>query len=421
MKIVITGGNGTVGKEMKKYMESIGNICILWDRKKISPYDYYEMKSFLEKENPDILFHFAIASLSTGIENESWKINFEWSSELAWICKELNIKFLITSTAMVFTDKAIGPFTKNSIPDAYEGYGYEKKCAEERVIFQNSKSYIVRLGWQIGNEYFGNNMLAYFEEQQNIKGYVAASKKWFPACSFVKDSVREIYRIVTKEDPGIFMIDSNDRFNFFEIAEILNKKNGKRWKIIEDNSFIFEQRMVDFNCRIIKFSEMFEVNKVMFSEKYLDGEYFHNKLMKIYMSENDKHFKKDENMVKVKYFPCHGNKEYNDEKKGIGNTFVKWVYSEESSTKENFFNDNLINFHDTVMEPYSVIGLHYHNNNEIYYILEGEIEAVVLDSDNKETSMLLSVGDAHAVLSGESHFIRAGNYGARFIVCEIKN
>ena len=49
MKIVITGGNGTVGKEMKKYMESIGNICILWDRKKISPYDYYEMKSFLEK------------------------------------------------------------------------------------------------------------------------------------------------------------------------------------------------------------------------------------------------------------------------------------------------------------------------------------------------------------------------------------
>ncbi len=153
-------------------------------------------------------------------------------------------------------------FTKNSIPDAYEGYGYEKKCAEERVIFQNSKSYIVRLGWQIGNEYFGNNMLAYFEEQQNIKGYVAASKKWFPACSFVKDSVREIYRIVTKEDPGIFMIDSNDRFNFFEIAEILNKKNGKRWKIIEDNSFIFEQRMVDFNCRIIKFSEIFDKRQV---------------------------------------------------------------------------------------------------------------------------------------------------------------
>ena len=142
MKIIITGANGIVGKAMSKYLQEIGIEVIEWDRKKVSPFNYNEMKTFLESVKPDILFHFAIASNGTGIENESWKINYEWTSELAWLTKELNIKFLFTSTAMVFTDFAKGPFTKNSIPDAKEGYGFEKMRAEERAVQQNQNTYI---------------------------------------------------------------------------------------------------------------------------------------------------------------------------------------------------------------------------------------------------------------------------------------
>jgi len=146
MKVMITGINGVVGTAMKSYLESKKIEVIGWDRSKVSIFDYNEMEQFLKQEKPDILFHFALPSKSTGIDNEGWKVTYEWTSELAWLTSQLGIKFLFSSTAMVFTDDAIGPFTVGSLPDAKEGYGYEKYMAEQKAKSQNPDVYITRLG-----------------------------------------------------------------------------------------------------------------------------------------------------------------------------------------------------------------------------------------------------------------------------------
>lgn len=257
MKVLITGASGTLGSAMVKYLESINAEVFSWERSKVSPFIYSEMKNYIEEIDPDIIFHFAIASQGTGIENESWKINYEWTSELAWISNEHKIKFLFTSTAMVFSDLAKGPFTKNSIPDASSGYGFEKLKAEERVFCQNSDAYVARLGWQISDKFSGNNMLAYFDNEMKNKGVLKASNKWYPACSFVSDTVKELFRIVREESPGLYMIDSNDAYTFYELALWLNKKHNNRWKIEQDDSFSFEQRMIDNKTQVKKLSTIF--------------------------------------------------------------------------------------------------------------------------------------------------------------------
>ena len=257
MRIMVTGANGVVGNAMMKYLRSLHVEVIEWDRKKVSPFIYSEMTEFIASSKPDMLFHFAMASTVTDIENESWKINYEWTSELAWITKEMGVKFLFTSTAMVFSNFAKGPFTKKSLPDAIEGYGFEKMKAEEKAIQQNANSYIVRLGWQIGVNFNGNNMLAYCENEYHSKGSIAASGMWYPACSFVNDTVAELYRLVNEEIPGIFMLDSNDRYSFYEIVSILNNRYNNRWKVVRDDSFIFDQRMLDDNIKISKLSTIF--------------------------------------------------------------------------------------------------------------------------------------------------------------------
>lgn len=255
MKILITGSHGTVGKAMLSYLQEQKIEVVCWDRKKASPFHYHEMKSYLEEIKPDALFHFAIASQGTGVENEGWKINYDWTSELAWLTKELGIKFLFTSTVMVFGDFAKGPFTLASLPDAKEGYGLQKLKAEERAFAQNPNSYVVRLGWQIAHEFSGNNMLAYLEHEQKEKSHIKASKHWYPACSFVDDTVKEIYRIAFKEEPGLYMIDSNDKYSFFELVQELKNIHKRRWTIKEDSSFLYEQRMSDPRTKIKKLSE----------------------------------------------------------------------------------------------------------------------------------------------------------------------
>src|ERR1700733_2283801 len=146
MKAIITGAHGTVGSALSKHLKAQGHQVVAWDRF-VVPIDRYQpMEDFVREERPDVLFHLAIASRSTGVANESWLVNYEWASELAWITKQLGVRFVFTSSVMVFSDGARGPFTVDTQADALQGYGYEKRMAEQRVFHQNPDAVVARLG-----------------------------------------------------------------------------------------------------------------------------------------------------------------------------------------------------------------------------------------------------------------------------------
>src|SRR5882724_2031503 len=106
MKAIITGANGTVGSALVKFLQSQGHWVVVWDRAAVPIDRYQPMEDFVRREKPDALFHLAIASRSTGVPNESWLVNYEWSSELAWVTRQLGLRFVFTSSVMVFTDDA---------------------------------------------------------------------------------------------------------------------------------------------------------------------------------------------------------------------------------------------------------------------------------------------------------------------------
>jgi dTDP-4-dehydrorhamnose reductase len=244
MKVIITGAHGTVGSTLSEHLTSQGHQVVAWDRA-VVPIDRYQpMEVFVRQERPDVVFHLAIASRSTGVANESWLVNYEWTSELAWVTRELGVRFVFTSSVMVFSDNAKGPFTVDSEPDAKQGYGYEKHMAEQRVFHQNPDAIVARLGWQIGEKAGSNNMIDFFEKKAATGEDIAASHKWYPACSFVRDTAAALTWLASAE-PGLYLIDSNIRWNFHEIASALNEKHGRHWTIVANDSFEFDQRMVD--------------------------------------------------------------------------------------------------------------------------------------------------------------------------------
>ncbi len=245
MKAVVTGANGTVGSALVALLKQKKVKVIPWNRKKVAIDDYYAMEDFISTVDPDIVFHLAVASESTGRDNEPWLVNYEWASELAWITRLHSIKFIFTSTAMVFSDDAKGPFTVNAVPDASQGYGFEKRRAEERVFYQNPDARVVRLGWQIGDAPGSNNMIDFFAEKMKTDGEVDASDRWYPACSFLPDTVEALWGIAEEQPPGLYMIDANEKWTFFEIASALNTLHGKQWKIRKTDDFEYDQRLLD--------------------------------------------------------------------------------------------------------------------------------------------------------------------------------
>lgn len=244
MKILITGKNGTLGQVLAQNLESIGHQVEGWDRHHASPLSLDTHSAYLDEIKPDAIFHLAIAAESTGAQNEGWRINVEWSEHLASLCAQRQITFIFTSTALVFNNDVSGPFTTTSLANAHEGYGFEKRIAEERVRAVNPDARIVRLGWQIGNNSQGNQMLAYISKQQHEYDQVGASTRWYPACSFLPDTAAALASLLDKP-AGLYMADSNPGYTFFEILCALKAQSGLDWVITPNEDYVYNQRLID--------------------------------------------------------------------------------------------------------------------------------------------------------------------------------
>lgn len=243
MKALITGSRGTVGMSLCSALRRDGWHVTGWDRTQVANTNYTEMKCFIEAESPDVLIHLAAASQPSnpppGVD-EGWLVNYEWTSELAWITQLLNIRFVFTSTAMVFTDKQPGPYTIASPPDASEGYGLHKKLAEAQAFKQNPNTRVVRLGWQIGDNTEGNQMTAWLHQRESVE----ASVRWIPACSHLEDTATALIK-VCRQPPGIYQLNANEGWSFFDLAVALRTRHGMDVRVQPSFDWAYDQRMLD--------------------------------------------------------------------------------------------------------------------------------------------------------------------------------
>ena len=244
MKAIISGANGTIGSELSIFLKKCHWEVIPWNRELVSVTDYHAMKNFISQHQPDVFFHLAaITSMHEKDRENAWQINYEWPSELAWICRELQIKFIFTSSSSVFGNNFKGPISVDSEPDVVSGYGFEKRMAEKRVLSQNPDSVILRLGWQI-SPYGKNTINHYIGEISSDSGKMEASTLWFPSCSFLNDTVKVLFLALDFE-PGIYQLNSNSHHNFFEIVRELCIYFLKNVEIIPVAGFRRDDRMVD--------------------------------------------------------------------------------------------------------------------------------------------------------------------------------
>lgn len=244
MKALVTGCRGTIGRALARELTSHGHDVVAWSREQAAPDDPPAQARFLGAVAPDIVYHLAIPSHGTGRPDEGRLVNVDWSAHLAHLTAERGLPYVFVSTVMVFTDHARGPFTTDSVPDAKTGYGGEKREAELLVRAGNPLARIARLGWQIGEADGSNNMMNHLENQMREHGVIKASRKWRPACSFLDDTAAGLVRLMDLP-PDLYLFDSNSHWSFYEIVEALNHQRGGHWNVQADDSFSYDQRMLD--------------------------------------------------------------------------------------------------------------------------------------------------------------------------------
>lgn len=228
-----------------RHLERNNIAASAWDRAATPIDDYWAIEAYLRHVRPDVVFHLAVASQATGRPNEGWLVNFEWPSELAHATYKLGIRFLFTSSVMVYTQNQPGPYTLSHPADADSGYGFEKLVTERRVQYQNPDCLIVRLGWQIGSAAGSNNMIDHLSRQMAAHGVVRASRRWLPACSLVGDTAAALCALGQAAEPDLYLLDSNRGHSYYDIVCALNALHGHPWQVEPDDDFVYDQRMID--------------------------------------------------------------------------------------------------------------------------------------------------------------------------------
>ncbi len=150
---------------------------------------------------------------------------------------------------------------------------------------------------------------------------------------------------------------------------------------------------------------------------YVSGEAYHERIRRAYSGGYHWALNKTRAlMAKVLYQAPHRNDGERGIKRGAGNDWATWVFSEEPGTEEHIFRSGLELMIDARLEPHAAIGLHTHDvTEEVYYLLEGTLEMTTVGIDGAEHTAVLGPGDAHFVRIGQGHYGRAGPEGARFV------
>ena len=139
-KIVITGGTGRLGNELKKVKT---NYKLFFPtKKKLDILKINTVKNFLKKIRPNFVIH--LAGLSRPMKehdkniNKSINLNIIGTANLVSICSKLKIKLIYFSTSYVYPGKK-GNYKESDALLPWNNYGWSKLGGECAVqMYKNS-------------------------------------------------------------------------------------------------------------------------------------------------------------------------------------------------------------------------------------------------------------------------------------------
>lgn len=169
MKILLLGGNGQVGYELRRSLAPLGELTVatrtgeLPDGTRCETLDLYAPETFaslIERAAPDIVVNAAGHTAVDRAEDEpelAFLANAEGPAELARLCAGRGATLLHYSTDYVFDGSANAPYREDHPTAPLGVYGASKLEGEKRIQASGTEHLILRTAWVYATR--GSNFL----------------------------------------------------------------------------------------------------------------------------------------------------------------------------------------------------------------------------------------------------------------------
>ena len=191
MKILITGAQGQVGKELVSIANQRGFDVIAAGQTELDITQLKNIESYVEVHQPDLVINAAAYTAVNKAEEEqdiTYAINRDGTANLAAVSKEKNIPLLHISTDYVFDGTKSEAYSENDAVSPLGIYGISKWQGEETIRQTLPEHIILRVAWVFGAQ--GNNfvktMLRLAKDRDQLSGVADQFGRPSPAKDIAK-------------------------------------------------------------------------------------------------------------------------------------------------------------------------------------------------------------------------------------------
>jgi len=152
VKILLTGGNGQVGWELRRTLAPLGDLVAV-DRRQMDLRKPQQISTLVREVKPDIIINAAAYTAVDAAEEESetaMAINGTAPGIFAEECRRLGSLLIHYSTDYVFDGRKSSPYIEDDDPCPVNVYGHSKLLGETRIREVGPAHLIFRTSWIYG-------------------------------------------------------------------------------------------------------------------------------------------------------------------------------------------------------------------------------------------------------------------------------
>lgn len=225
-KVLVTGANGQLGREIKKIRNSFRQIYTFTDIEELDVSDKEVLESYLAANPADYIINCAAYTDVDGAEEEVDRamqlnrdvlINFKSCLE-----KHSQTRFFHISTDYVFNGELTRPLREDDRTDPLGMYGITK-LEGEKVLMGHPRVMIVRTSWLFS--VFGKNFVKSMINRMDLRSDLRVVYDQIGTPTFAEDLARAIMKIISDVDsgqstfvPGLFHYSNEGVCSWYDLA-----------------------------------------------------------------------------------------------------------------------------------------------------------------------------------------------------------
>ncbi|MED4113702.1 dTDP-4-dehydrorhamnose reductase [Priestia megaterium] len=226
-KVLITGANGQLGKELVELFTEKGFEVYGFGRDKMDITNQAQVQEIISTLKPNIVLHSAAhtqVDLAESEPDQAFLINAYGTRNVAVAAEAVGAKLVYVSTDYVFDGTSNEPYNEFSATSPLGVYGKSKLAGEQFVRDLHSKFFIVRTSWVYGRHggNFVKTMLKLGKERKELS--VVSDQIGCP--TYTLDLANSILEIVATEKYGIYHISNSGSCSWYEFAKAIFEVNS---------------------------------------------------------------------------------------------------------------------------------------------------------------------------------------------------